>query len=113
MTQVSRQFDLLRKGRIPPHQSHSETSRAAAKRILPKVGTLRRQVYDFIESTGLIGATDEEIQVALHMNGNTARPRRRELQKSRLILGLGRRQTLSGREAVVWMVANPTQRTLM
>src|SRR5208282_5505814 len=45
-----------------PSQPHSATSRAAAELILPKAGTLRRKVYDFIAGCGPRGATDDEMQ---------------------------------------------------
>lgn len=108
-----RQFDLLNTG-SPPYQPDSETSREAAEAIIPKVGTLRHQVYTFIESQGTSGATDDEIQLGLGMNGNTVRPRRGELAQKRLIVLSGeKRKTKSGRNAVVWVVSDLTQRDLI
>ena len=89
----------------PVYQRHSPTSQAAAEAIAPTTGTLRAEVYAFLKLRGEQGATDEEIQRALHMEGNTARPRRRELEQSGLIRDSGAtRQAISGRSAVVWEV---------
>lgn len=89
---------------LPAFQRHSDTSRAAAIEIHDSAATIRERVYEFIKGRGESGATDEEIQVALDLHGNTERPRRRELQKDlRIIDSASRRQTESGRKAVVWV----------
>ena len=91
-------YDLF--GGEPPHQRHSETSRAAAEQIKMRVGPLHQRLLAFLASRD---ATDEEMQVALDMGANTQRPRRRELQLSGRIVDSGqRRLTKSRREAVVW-----------
>lgn len=60
-------------------------------------------VSAYIVSRGEDGATDEEGQEALAMPGNTYRPRRTELQSLGLVRDSGaRRETKSGRKAVVW-----------
>lgn len=79
------------------------TSAAAGAAILPKSGTLRRRVYDFIASRGDRGATDEEMQDVLEMGANTQRPRRVELLRDGLIRqSQEKRETKSGKLAVVW-----------
>lgn len=88
---------------FPPH-SDGDTSLKAAIQIVPDVETLRASVLAYLIRCGYRGATDEEIQEALGMSGNTERPRRREL----LLLGHvyrtdKRRTTKAGRSAVVWM----------
>lgn len=86
----------------------SPTSREAAKSIRPSAKHLRERVYAFIKSCGEYGAVDEEIQLALNMQGNTERPRRQELvlENPPRIKDSGRtRATSSGRAAVVWVVA--------
>ena len=89
---------------FPPFQRHSETSREAAKAIYPKVGTLRRRVYDFILMRDKYGATDFEIEHYENIPGSTVRPRRRELELAGLIVATNmRRLTASGRRAVVWV----------
>ena len=89
----------------PPAQRHSVTSKAAAQAITGVSQRLRDRVYQFIDSKGLYGATDEEIQIALDMNPNTQRPRRCELlERGQIakIRGLTRK-TSSGRAAQVWV----------
>ena len=89
---------------VPPH-SGSATSRQAAEAIEPDAETLRNKVLWFIVSKGRHGATDDEIQEALKMDGNTERPRRREMVKLRHIEESGEtRPTASGRNAKVWRV---------
>ena len=91
----------------PAHQSHSETSKAAAIAIKPRIGPMHRAILDYLEYSG--GSTDEELQRFIPMAQNTERPRRRELQKAGLIEDSGKtRQTKSGRAAVVWVLATAT-----
>lgn len=91
---------------VPAFQRHSDTSRDAAVRIAKDAETLRQQVYAYIVSRGGHGATDEEGQAKLCMDGNTYRPRRRELETAGVVMDSGqRRATSSGRSAVVWMAA--------
>lgn len=87
-----------------PYVASSPTSRAAADEAVPTAGTERRRVWDFFESRGDYGATDEEAQEALGMNPSTERPRRVELVQRKLIEDSGRRrETRAGRKAVVWV----------
>lgn len=87
----------------PPHNG-SATSREAAEEIEPTAATLRAKVFDFIKKHGSNGATDQEIQIALQMQGNTQRPRRKELEEAGLITDSGEtRKTTSGRSAIVWI----------
>ena len=80
------------------------TRRAAAISVRPTAGRLRARVLAFIVSQNEHGASDEEAQLALGMQGNTQRPRRRELQASGLILDSGIvRTTSAGRCATVWI----------
>jgi hypothetical protein len=57
-----------------PAQSHRPMSIQAARAIEPRTGTLRGFVLSYIPGTGVIGATDEEIQHAFNMNPSTQRP---------------------------------------
>lgn len=69
-----------------------------------KTTTLREKVFDYIKSTGEAGATDEEIQEFLGLEGNTARPRRWELSnKLGRVRAAGTRNTHAGRTATVWI----------
>lgn len=91
---------------IPPHQSHSETSAAAAGEIKESARSLRFKVYAYIKQRGAKGATDEEIQDALGMQLQTEVPRRRELVMKGLIVDSGiKRLTKSRRRAAAWVVS--------
>lgn len=97
-------MDDLLYGGTPPHQRHSATSKAAALSLAQsRRNTLRMIVLRFV-STAVAGATDDEMQLALQMNGNTQRPRRCELVEAGLIQDSGtRRKTRNGRFATVWV----------
>lgn len=87
----------------PPRASRRPTSSAAAEVIKPDCARLRNMVLGAIVAHGVIGATDEEIQLELGLAGDTERPRRRELEKAHLVVDSGqRRPTSSGRMAIVW-----------
>lgn len=81
------------------------TRSMAAARIGPEVRSLQqKKVLKFVLAQGDRGATDQEIELALQVSGNTVRPRRSELCQSGLVVDSGkRRQTKSGRLAVVWI----------
>jgi hypothetical protein len=80
-----------------------ETSLKAALRALPKTGTKRAHLYDYLASCS--GATDEEIERALGISGNTVRPTRVSLVRDGLVEDSGLvRPTLSGNDAIVWRV---------
>jgi hypothetical protein len=87
----------------PPAQPVA-TSVAAADAIKPCADTLRARVLDYIREQGKTGATDDEIQVALNMNGSTQRPRRVELfQAGKICMAPMMRKTRAGRNANVWV----------
>jgi hypothetical protein len=89
----------------PPAQAHSPTSVAAAASVegVP-ASTWRQKVYEYIDSQGYLGATDEEVQEALGMNPSTQRPRRVELVRFGVVRDSGvTRKTRSNRSAVVWV----------
>lgn len=94
---------------LPPAQWHSETSVEAAEKAAGRAEKDRATIYAYIVVRGSYGATDEEIQAALSMKGNTERPRRWELSKMQppMIRKSGvTRKTQSGCRATVW-VENP------
>jgi len=64
----------------------------------------RARVLEYIRQEADGGATDDEIQTALDMEGNTERPRRIELARAGCIEHRDTitRRTRSGRPAVVW-----------
>ena len=91
-------------GMLPPHQGHSDTSRAAAKAIAPKFGPMTRDVLLQL-SRFPNGLTDEEGQQAAGMQGNSYRPCRVSLMDSGFVVDSGnRRKTHQHRDAVVWHV---------
>ena len=82
--------------------SAKPTSASAALRALPKSGSKRKRVYDYLIQSG--GATDEEIEHALNISGNTVRPTRGTLVKDGLVVETHlERPTRSGNMAIVWM----------
>jgi hypothetical protein len=92
--------------KMPVH-SGTPTSAAAARQIAGHTKTLRAQVFAYFVRRKDLGATDEEVQRALRMPGNTERPRRQELEEQGLVIDSGlKRTTASGREAVVWVLKN-------
>ena|SRR3990167_61998 len=85
----------------PPFQAHSGTSRAASQAMRRKLGQLHVRVMEAIRFHGSM--TDEELCDVLSLQGNTLRPRRRELQLMTYLIDTAkRRKTRSGRMAVVW-----------
>lgn len=90
-----------------PHQRHSETSKQAAEQVV-NAGTLRQAVLDHLATVG--PSTDEQMQIALHMNPSTQRPRRIELVNMGLVRDSGlTTKTNSGRLAVVWELVKGRQ----
>lgn len=82
-----------------------ETSRAAAEKAKLRAGTWRKKVYDFIAGRPE-GATDEEIELALGINGNTVRPSRFTLVEDGWVKDSHTtRPTRAGNDAIVWIVA--------
>ena len=98
-------FDILPHAPVSGLQPETrQTSQAAAERIEPTAHTLRAAVLRYITSCGSDGATDDEIQHALSMTGNTERPRRRELEQAGWIyVSAETRRTAAGRKAAVWV----------
>ncbi len=104
--QIARAIDRLN----PAPSQPVETSEAAATKIKGKVRYDRKRVFNLIKSFGTIGATDDHIQYALGMNGNTQRPRRLELEAAGLIKRLRndkgkleKRRTRSGGDGMVFV----------
>lgn len=102
--------DIMAKPKTAPYQPHSDTSRAAADAVAPKLTGQRALVWDYISARGSHGATDEEIQIGMCMNPSTQRPRRVELWRGGLIEKLivdgeeVKRKTASGSWANVWVL---------
>ena len=84
------------------------TSIATADAVLPKTGTWRRKIYDYVQARGFDGATDQEIEIALHLSGNTERPTRITLVRDNYLVDTGRtRRNELGHECIVWACTDP------
>jgi hypothetical protein len=80
-----------------------KTSRDAAENALPRSGTIRWNVYQYILGAGIAGATDQEVEQHLHIDGNTVRPSRKLLEKEGLIIDSGiTRKNKKGNDCIVW-----------
>lgn len=99
---MSRQLDLFEPAPGLVGARHPDTSRDAPALVMPRTGTLRRAVLDYVTARGDDGATDLEIQTALRMPGNTERPRRLELVSAGLLEDSGDRRHARGRAFIVW-----------
>ena len=84
---------------LAPH-SDEDTSRDAAKAITPHLERLERRVLDALAENGPM--TDQEIERATGLSGNTARPRRVALCGRGLVVDSGERRKASRRPAKVW-----------
>ena len=95
--------------RAPLAQKHSRTSVEAANLMSgTRAGSLRATIWRWLLERGERGATDEEGQDALGMEGNTYRPRRVELQEAGLVVATkADRLTRSKRKAVVYRGVRP------
>ena len=104
-----------KRGKGIPFVKGSETSADAADSMIKPAGKLRFKVYQYIQSRGSVGATDEEVQDALGMSPNTQRPRRRELETAGKIAKMyfmGKRRTRatqSGRRAGLYAIPEHAQ----
>jgi hypothetical protein len=92
-----------------PHVPSSDTSRAAAAAIEPKLPAKEYAVWRFIVERGYVGATDDELEREFVGRGwatPTARARRVRLcEKGLLRDSGGRRLTRHKRLSVVWIPA--------
>jgi hypothetical protein len=100
-------------GVLPPHQSHSDTSRASAIAEAPTFGLkVRTVLVGFAHA--MSGLTDEEGQERLQIEGNSYRPCRVTLMDQGLVYDTGfRRKTRAGRPAVVWDLTAKGRETLI
>jgi len=86
------------------------TSVAAYEKARPKFGSNRAKVYQVILDNQEHGATDQEMQKALGMPGDTLRPTRLSLLKDGLIYDSGKtRQNDNGNDCIVWLLTEITQ----
>ena len=83
-----------------------ETSIEARAKIEPKIGSLRRKVYELFINRGLTGLTDNEIEKYLHLDGNTVRPIRGSLVTDGFVIDSGTtRNNEKGNRCIVWRYA--------
>jgi len=86
------------------------TSLATQEKARPKFGSNRAKVFQYIFDQQERGATDQEIQTALNMPGDTLRPTRLSLLKDDLIYDSGKtRQNQNGNDCIVWVVSEIEQ----
>lgn len=81
-----------------------ETSLAAAKKIIPKMNDLHREVMEKFSGAGDIGLTDYELEETLNNHGSTYRTRRAELVELRMIRDSGTKRKINGRDRIVWVL---------
>lgn len=93
-------------GQVPYHGWSPETvttSRRAAKRYEPKLGTTIRKVQIGIRAWGPI--TDEALAEALGLPLNSVRARRVWLRDRHVIIPAGTKRTRAGNQATAWIIA--------
>lgn len=85
--------------------SNKTTSKKAAKKIKHKLAGKREQVYHYIKSQGICGATGSEIAQGCDMLLYTAKPRCTELRDAEYIEDSGTtRENENGSDEIVWVV---------
>jgi transcription initiation factor IIE alpha subunit len=83
------------------------TSIEAAEHAEAFKENLKSRIYQYLHSMGEHGATDQEIEDATGIAGNSERPARRALEKERHIKRTKRwRKTRSGCKAIVWVIVS-------
>ena len=91
--------NVVRLGKRSP-----QTSQNAAKRVLPRSGTKRKQVYDLIKDAGVRGLCDHEIERMTGWLHQSASSIRNSLMNDGWIIDSGqRRKTPQGNGAIVWV----------
>lgn len=84
----------------------SAVQRAGAEFALPRAGTLRWEVYEFIRNRGLRGATFSEIEAGLGKAYSSVGPRVRELKKDGHVESAGgTREGASGAQQEIWLAS--------
>ena len=83
-----------------------ETSIEAKAKLEPKIGSLRRKVFELFINRALTGLTDNEIEKYLHLDGNTVRPIRGSLVTDGFVIDSGTtRNNEKGNRCIVWRYA--------
>lgn len=95
---------------LPPHQRHSETSRASARAVAPKFNERMRQL---LTRFAIQGMTDWEGQMRTMIPGDSYRPLRIRLTQLGYLEDSGNTAvTDSGRKAVIWQITEAGRRVL-
>jgi hypothetical protein len=82
----------------------SNTSRAAAEKALPKTGSIRRRIYDYIYQSG--GAADFQLEAKLNGKHQSISASRRSLVIDGFIADSGKTvKNPEGNECTLWIVA--------
>lgn len=82
----------------------TDTSRAAADAIAPKLGRLQRLALKAIRDRAERGLTADELADVLALDRYSIQPRTSELRRKSLIVDSGlRRRNSSGKAAIVWV----------
>jgi len=86
------------------------TSIQAQVKAAPRMSSHKARVYQFLVDRMDQGATDQEMQFALKMRGDTLRPTRGKLLKENLIYDSGKtRKNENGNDCIVWVVSTIEQ----
>jgi len=86
------------------------TSAVAAEMAKPFKPNVEYRITEYLLRCGSHGATDQEIQDALGIDGNTERPARRQLEKDKRVRRTRRwRFTRARRPAIVWVAVRRRQ----
>ncbi len=84
------------------------TSEIAARMAEGITVNYQNRIYAHLLNCGKDGATDQEIQDTLGMEGNSERPARRQLERDRRVRRTTRwRPTRANRPAIVWVARVP------
>jgi hypothetical protein len=86
------------------------TSIQAQIKAAPRMSEKRARVFQYLVDRMERGATDQEMQAALKMSGDTLRPTRGKLLKEGLIYDSGTtRKNENGNDCIVWVVSTISQ----
>jgi len=86
------------------------TSIEAQRKSAPRMSSHKARVYQFLIDRMEQGATDQEMQFALKMSGDTLRPTRGKLLKENFIYDSGKtRKNENGNDCIVWVVSTIEQ----
>lgn len=81
------------------------TTRMAAEKVLPKTGSIRREIYELIRISS--GMTDAELEAELRMKHQTISASRRSLVLDGFIIDSGRvAKNAQGNECIVWVATS-------